>query len=127
MTNDDDKSTTFLDLDISINNKLFDTKLYDKRCDFKFKVVSLSNLRPNIPKKQVYGIFKGELFRICKSSCNCRVFMNDVKLLISKLINQKFEREKLYNTIRSCIQCKPACLLRHWHNYNVNEFMQSSE
>ena len=37
MTNDDYKSTSFLDLDISINNKLFDTKR-----DFKFQVVSLS-------------------------------------------------------------------------------------
>ena len=37
MTNDDYKSTSFLDLDISINNKLFDTKCY-----FKFQVVSLS-------------------------------------------------------------------------------------
>ena len=69
MTNDDNKSTTFLDLDISINNKLFDTKLNDKRRDFKLQVVSLSNLiRSNIPMKQAYGIFKGEIFRICKSS-----------------------------------------------------------
>ena len=36
MTNDDNKFTTFLDLEISINNTLFDTKPYDIRRDFKF-------------------------------------------------------------------------------------------
>ena len=40
MTNDDNKFTTFLDLEISINNTLFDTKPYDIRRDFKFQVVS---------------------------------------------------------------------------------------
>ena len=49
--------------------------------------------------------------------------MSRHNILISKLINQKFEGNKLYNTLRSFIKCKPACLLRHWHNYNVNEFM----
>ena len=58
-TNTSNKSTTFLDLNIDIENGKFGTKLYDKRRDFNFKVVTLPNLRSNIPKKPSYGIFKG--------------------------------------------------------------------
>ena len=102
MTNVDNKSTTFLDLDISINNKLFDTKRHDKRRDFKFQVVNLPDLRSN--KRMVYS--KENFLEYANNLLNSAVFINDIKLLISKLINQ---RNKLYNTLRSFIQCKPAC------------------
>ena len=59
-----DVNTTFLDLDIHIDNGKFCTKLYDKRRDFNFKVVSLPNLKSNVPKQPSYGIFKGEVYRI---------------------------------------------------------------
>ena len=122
-TNTSNKSTTFLDLNIDIENGKFGTKLYDKRRDFNFKVVTLPNLRSNIPKQPSYGIFKGEVYRICKSSSNTSVFINDVKLLINKLVNQKFDRNVLYSNLRNLIQCKPACLFKHWHNFSVSDFI----
>ena len=63
----DTKRCTFLDLDILVNNKGFVTALYDKRRDFNFKVVSLPNLKSNIPSGPAYGIFTGELYRLSKS------------------------------------------------------------
>ena len=118
-TNTSNKSTTFLDLDIVIDNGKFCTKLYDKRRDFNFKTVSLPSLRSNIPS---YGIFKG-VYRIFKSSSNTSVFINDVKSLISKLVNQKFDKNILYSNLRSLIRCRPACLFKHWHNFSVSDFM----
>ena len=112
-----------MNLDIDINDGKFCTKLYDKRRDFNFKVVTLPNLRSNIPKQPSYGVFKGEVYRICKSSSNTSVFINDVKLLVNKLVNQKFDRNMLYSNLRSFIQCKPACLFKYWHNFNVSDFM----
>ena len=122
-TNTSNKSTTFLDLDIVIDNGKFCTKLYDKRRDFNFKTVSLPNLRSNIPKQPSYGIFKGEVYRICKSSSNTSVFINDVKSLINKLVNQKFDKNILYSNLRSLIRCRPASLFKHWHNFSVSDFM----
>ena len=52
---------TFLDLDIIVENNRFITRLYDKRRDFSFKVVSLPNMKSNIPTAPTYGIFTGEL------------------------------------------------------------------
>ena len=42
-------SCTFLDLDIIVENNRFITRLYDKRRDFSFKVVSLPYMKSNIP------------------------------------------------------------------------------
>ena len=42
-------SCTFLDLDIIVENNRFITRLHDKRRDFSFKVVSLPNMKSNIP------------------------------------------------------------------------------
>ena len=44
------------------------SKLYDKRRDFVFKVITFLNLRSDIPDNTSYGTFIGEIFRICKSS-----------------------------------------------------------
>ena len=44
-------NTTFLDLDIIIEDGRFVSKLYDKRRDIVFKVINFPNLRSNIPNK----------------------------------------------------------------------------
>ena len=56
VTNSSNLSTTFLDLDINILNNRFYTKLYDKRRDFSFKVVTFPYLRSNIPVKPSYEV-----------------------------------------------------------------------
>ena len=53
---------TFLDLDIDISLGKFSTKLYDKRRDFQFNVITFPNLKFCVPSKQAYGIFMEELF-----------------------------------------------------------------
>ena len=71
-------NTTYLDLDIVIQDGRFVSKIYDNRRDFVFEVVTFPNLRSNIPNKTSYGTFIGEIFRICKSSTVFSVskFMN---------------------------------------------------
>ena len=98
------------------------TKLYDERRDFKFDVVTFPNLRSNIPVRPSYGVFVGELYRICKSSSHSCDFINDVKLLINKLVSQMFNRNTLYRFLKSFLNGKPACLLKHWHNFSVTDF-----
>ena len=123
MTNQCNSNTTFLDLDIVIDNGRFVSKLYDKRRDFGFKVITFPNLRSNIPYKTSYGTFIGELYRICKSSTKYNDFVDDVKLLINKLISQKFEKKYLYSCLRKFLISKPACLSRYWYSFNVSDFV----
>ena len=122
-TNDSKLNTTFLDLDIRVDNNMFICKLYDKRRDFPFKVVTFPNLKSNVPNGGSYGTFVGELYRISKSSSDHRDFIVDVRQLVVKLINQNFERNKLYGTLNNFLKSRPGCLSKYWHNFNVSEFM----
>ena len=90
---------------------------------FNFIVVTFPNLRSNIPNRTSYGTFTGELYRICKSSSDYVDFIADVKVLISKLINQNFNSCLLYSCLNKFLRSKPACLSKYWHNFNVSEFM----
>ena len=102
-TNSSNLSATFLDLDVSISYRRFNWKLYDKRRDFPFKVLTMPNLRSNIPRKPAYGIFVGELFRICKSSSSSLHFKEDVKSLCDKLIKQLYVKMILMKELKRFI------------------------
>ena len=121
-TNDNDSSSTFLDLDIFIQDGRFQTRLYDKRRDFSFKVVTFPNLRSNIPVKQSYGIFVGEIYRICRSCSYLEDFIKEVKMLIKKLVHQNFDINALRNKLRLFLVSKPSCLFKYWHNFSLREF-----
>ena len=58
---------------------------YDKRRDFSFKVVSLPNMKSNIPTAPTYRIFTGELYSLSKSCSEVTQFLSEVIILI---INQ---------------------------------------
>ena len=121
-TNSCPKQSNFLDLNISVESNSFYTKLYDKRRDFKFKVVSFPNLKSNVPSTPSYGVFTGELYRISKSSSKVEHFIGDVKLLLKKLINQNFNRNILYHKLSMFLKSKPACLNKFWFNFNMSIF-----
>ena len=122
-TNASNKRATFLDLDISIINNKFVTVLYDKRKDFDFNVISMPNLKSNIPHKQSYGIFYAQLFRLCNCNSMLDNFVNDVKLLIDKLVKQNFKRHSLINYVKRFIDSKPPITFKFWSELKVNMFM----
>ena len=117
----DNKRSTFLDLDIIVN-KGFVTRLYDKRRDFSFKVVTLPNLKSNIPTAPAYGIFTGELYRICKSCSEVSQFIAEVRLLCTKLIRQNFNKNVLNHKLSCFLKNRPACLSKYWVNLKVSHF-----
>ena len=88
-------STSYLDMDITSHEGKFIHKLYDKRNDFEFKVISLPNLASNIPINQAYGTFYSQVIRYFKANNNYTNFVNDVKCLTDKLCNQNFKRRLL--------------------------------
>ena len=121
-TNDDPMSSTFLDLDIFIDGNKFGTRLYDKRRDFNFKVVSFPNLKSNIPNEPSYGTFIGELHRLCKSCSQLTNFIDEVKLLMSKLTHQNFSKHRLIQNLAK-FRSKPACLNKYWCKLKVPMFV----
>jgi len=62
--------TSFLELDISISENLFHTKLYDKRDSFGFHISRLPFKSSNIPNRMFYSSITAEILRICRASSN---------------------------------------------------------
>ena len=56
-TNTGPRKSPFLDLDITITNNQFITKVYDKQEDFNFDIVNFPNIERNIPNTPAYGVF----------------------------------------------------------------------
>ena len=97
-------SCTFLDLDIIVENNIFITWLYDKRRDLSFKVVSLPNMKSNIPTAPTYGID----FKIMLRSY---AVYYKVKLLTRQLIIQNFNKHMLNHKLACFLRNRPACIL----------------
>ena len=56
-TNNNNIDCNYLDMNISIVNDRFEYKLYDKRNDYNFKVISLPNFyKSNIPIKATHSV-----------------------------------------------------------------------
>ncbi len=115
--------SSFLDLDIFVAEGGFSTKLYDKRRDFPFHVVTFANLRSNIPNSQAYGTFVGEIHRICKSCTRLEDFCSEVRLFVNKLVNQKFNINELYSRLSRFIKTKPACLFKYWKDVKIADLV----
>ena len=122
-TNDSSNRSSFLDLDILVKKEGFATKLYDKRRDFSFNVVTFPNLRSNIPNSQAYGSFTGELYRLCKSSTCFADFKDEVRMLMKKLKNQNFDVNELKKRICNVIKSKPACFHKFCKNVKLEDFI----
>ena len=89
--NEGEKSTTFLDLSIQIEEKMIMTKTYDKRDDFKFEIINFPDITGNIPENTGYNVIASQLIR---HSRNCSRWF-DAKEKIKNLI--KTLKEKMYN------------------------------
>ncbi len=87
----------FLDLTISIYRGRFLLKLYDKRVDYDFDVISYPFLDGNIPKAPSYGIFISQLSRFARNNSTFNGFILDSRNLVNKLVNQHFNVAALRN------------------------------
>ncbi len=93
--NPTDQKATFLDLNIEIIEKKFVTKLYDKRDNFKFNIVSYPDLSGNIPAQPAYGVFTAQMLRVLRASTYLDDANDRIAEIACKLKKQGFEKEKL--------------------------------
>ena len=99
----DGKSAPFLDLQLTINNGVISSAIFDKRDAFDFPIVNFPDLSGNIPIKSSYGVFIGELVRYARACTFMTDFSARSVLLIKKLKSQGFTIKKLqHNYIKFC-------------------------
>ena len=93
-----DQRSHYLDLDITIRDNKFYTKLFDKRDAFDFQIVNFPDLSGNIPKKHSYGVFVSQLVRYARCCDELKDFADRTKILIDRLTKQNFVRSQLRRT-----------------------------
>ena len=98
--NEDDNNVTFLDLQISIQNKTIFTETYDKREAFSFGIVAYPDLSGNIPKRQAYGVCTSQLLRHAGNCTQLEDFAEKCTTLMSKLETNGFNHRTLMKTLR---------------------------
>ena len=92
-----------MDLNLySISNGTVSTKIYDKRDDFDFDIVSFpfldGNVRPHPPphpRRTLYGVYISQLIRFARASSNLSDFNCRSKALTAKRLRQGYRYFKL--------------------------------
>ena len=63
-----------MDLNLCISNGTVSTKIYDKRDDFDFDIVSFTFLNGDVPQCTSYGIYISLIIRFARASSNLNDF-----------------------------------------------------
>ena len=82
---------TYMELDISILNKIFVYKLFDKRDDFPFSIVKMPFLSSNIPYNIFYNTISSEILRIARCSLFYTDFLEKARTLCARMKRQGAE------------------------------------
>ena len=98
--NIDHNNTTFLDLHISLEDRVFTTKLFDKRDHFGFYITRMPYKSSNIPNKMFYTTISTECLRLCRATSGLDNAILSIKTLITRMLKQGAEKTKVTNCIR---------------------------
>ena len=90
---------TFLDLDITIKDKIFIFKLFDKRDKFPFFIVRMPHLSSNIPSSVFYGSVFSEFLRIARCTLLLTDFTPRASELYKRMLTQGASEIKLFQQI----------------------------
>ena len=100
-TTDTDRSASYLDLHLEIDNEgRLRTKFYDKRDDFNFLIVNFPFICSNIPASPAYGVYISQLIRYSRACGSYQDFLDRGLLLTRKLLRQWFLLGKLKSSLR---------------------------
>ena len=61
---------------MSIPNSIVSSKIYDKRGDFNFKIVTFPFLDGDVPRSPCYGVYISQLIRFARGCSNVDDFNN---------------------------------------------------
>ena len=122
-TNTSDTSAAFLDLDLSIDNGIISSKIYDKRDDFNFDIVNFPYLDGDVPRSTSYGVYISQLIRFARACSSVEDFNKRNRIITEKLLKQGYKYHTLRKTFAkfyyrnlqliSKYKCNLKALLRH--------------
>ena len=82
-------------MNIYVEKNKFETKVYDKRDDFPFKVISMPHFASNVPQNSSLGVFTSQIHRMFHANSKGSDFCENIKNMICKLIKQGFTKNSL--------------------------------
>ena len=83
--NNSNLEASFLDLSITLENKHFNTKLFDKRDAFPFSIVRMPDLNGNILCHVFYGSIFSEFLRIARATLKYMDFLPKSRELVERM------------------------------------------
>ena len=92
-------STNFLDLCIEIKDRVFTTRLFDKRDQFGFHITRLPYRDSNLPGKMFYSSIAAECLRICRATSNYTYAATSINAVVSRMINQGAKMDRVKGTV----------------------------
>ena len=101
---------TYLDLDLEIKDRIFNSRLYDKRNAFNFSVVRMPYKCSNMPYKMFYSTISAEVLRICRATSSYLFFMESVHKLILRMRKQGADTIGINKTLAKMMH-------RHWEQF----------
>ena len=96
--NTTDTEAPFLDLYLSISNGFVSSKIYDKRDDFDFDIVTFPILNGDVLRSNSYGVYISHLIRFARMSSHVADFNACNRSLTAKLLQQGYRYHKLRKT-----------------------------
>ena len=87
-----------MDLHFSISNGFVSYKIYDKRDDFDFDIVSVPFLDGDVPNSAFYGVYSSHFIRFARVSSYVADFNARNKSLTAQLLQQDYRYHKLRKT-----------------------------
>ena len=102
--------SSYLDLDLKVEDRIFNSLLYDKREAFHFSVVRMPYKCSKMPYKIFYSTISAEILRICRPTSNYSFFLDSVKKLISRMSKQGAHALGIKKVVTK-IRC------RHWQPF----------
>lgn len=83
---------SFLDLDISLKDKEFDTELYDKSDAFPFSVVRMLYRDSSMPTRTFYGALGSEILRLARTTSSKQKYQKLIANLFTRRQNTQLKR-----------------------------------
>ena len=94
--NTSDTEAPFFYLHLSISNGFVSSKMYDKRDDYDFDIVSFPFFwNGDVPRRPSYGVYISQLIRLARVCSHVEDFNARNKCLTAKLLKQGYRYHKL--------------------------------
>ena len=120
--NNNNSSAFFLDLYIYLENGDFHTRLFDKRDNFGFDIVTMPFSCSNVPSKMFYGSIGAEFLRISRATSKIEDLTRNCKQLLSRTLKENGQMRRIKFSLIKMIQRHQEVFIKY--NKSIEEVMR---